>query len=104
MTKCRRARIDEQEKQIARASARAESIEREVARLKRRQLLSFEIRFRGIRTVIPQRHADDLLAGRSRRRGCALSLARGAFRNQPPGKFFYLRVGIYSCRSQKFFE
>src|SRR5258708_18868022 len=104
MAERRGVRVDKQEEEIGGAGAGSESVERVMARLERGQLLALEIRLGGLRAVISQSYADNLLPGRGRRCLRAFGLAGHAIRNQSPGQFLHLRVRIHPCRSEEYFE
>src|SRR6266851_5918956 len=97
MTKRRGIRIEKKEEQIVRSRTRSERIERVSAGLKSRKLLLLEERLRRIRIVSPERHTDDFFPGRNIRRAGALRLRRHSLRDQSPGEFINLRIGIHSC-------
>src|SRR5712664_1489335 len=67
-------RIDEKEEQIVRSRTGAERIERVAPRFKSGKLLLLEKRFRRIRIVSPERHADDFFSRGDLRRARAFGL------------------------------
>ena len=104
MAKRRGIRIDEEEKEVARARAATERVQRVPAGFESGQLLLLEIRFRRAWVVVTERHPNDFFSRRNRRRTCACCLRAQPFRYEPPGQFLDLRIRIHACGSQEFLE
>src|SRR5262245_7869713 len=96
--------IEKEKEEVVRTGAAAKGIHRESVRSERRQLLRLEKCLGGIWVVAAHSDTGDFFARGHSVRADSASLVVDAFRNQAPGEFFDLGIGINSRRRQEFLE